>query len=295
MRFIALDVHRDFCEVAIKDESGLRLAGKVKTSLAELELFAQSLAPDDQLALEATGPALQIARILEPHVGRVLIANTRKCSAIAQPKVKTDQVDAKTLCELLAAAFLPAVSRPMSSRARCADACSVAQSSCAPERERRTNATRCWRATSRAARRCQTYSARRAASGWQRSSFPQTSADGRGLSARGRLPGLGDRLDRARARTPGARLAGDRAPDDRARCEPCLGRLLRGCGRRRSPFQLAEEAHLLPRARSPGAPVRPGAGASRTDLQAGLRGSSPHAVRGGLGRDPHAGPAARLL
>ena len=24
MRFIALDVHRDFCEVAIKDESGLR-------------------------------------------------------------------------------------------------------------------------------------------------------------------------------------------------------------------------------------------------------------------------------
>ena len=30
MRSIALDVHRDFCEVAIKDESGLRLAGRVK-------------------------------------------------------------------------------------------------------------------------------------------------------------------------------------------------------------------------------------------------------------------------
>ena len=29
MRSIALDVHRDFCEVAIKDESGLRLAGRV--------------------------------------------------------------------------------------------------------------------------------------------------------------------------------------------------------------------------------------------------------------------------
>jgi transposase len=69
-----LDVHRDFCEVAIKDESGLRLAGKVKTSLAQLELFAQSLAPDDQLALEATGPALQIARILEPR-GRASVPN----------------------------------------------------------------------------------------------------------------------------------------------------------------------------------------------------------------------------
>src|SRR3989442_13995808 len=80
MRFIALDVHRDFCEVAIKDASGLRLVGRVKTSPAELEIFAASLARDDQVALEATGPALQIARILEPHDGRALIANTRKCS-----------------------------------------------------------------------------------------------------------------------------------------------------------------------------------------------------------------------
>jgi hypothetical protein len=37
MRSIALDVHRDFCEVAIKDRSGLRLAGS-KTKPAELEL-----------------------------------------------------------------------------------------------------------------------------------------------------------------------------------------------------------------------------------------------------------------
>src|SRR5438128_5593289 len=103
MRSVALDVHRDFCEVAIKDESGLRLAGRVRTSLEGLELFAQSLAPDDQVALEATGPALQIARILEGHVGRVLVANTRKLRAIAEAKVKTDKLDASTLCELLAA------------------------------------------------------------------------------------------------------------------------------------------------------------------------------------------------
>jgi transposase len=112
MRSVALDVHRDFCEVAIKDESGLRMAGRVKTSLEELERFAQSLAPDDQVALEATGPAGAIARILEPHVGRVVIANTRKLRAIAESKVKTDKLDAKTLCELLAAGFLPAVFAP---------------------------------------------------------------------------------------------------------------------------------------------------------------------------------------
>jgi transposase len=112
MRSIALDVHRDFCEVAIKDESGLRLSGRVRTKPEELELFAQSLAPDDQVALEASEPALAIARILEPHVGRVVIANTRKLRAIAESKVKTDQLDARTLCELLAAGYLPAVWSP---------------------------------------------------------------------------------------------------------------------------------------------------------------------------------------
>ena len=112
MRSIALDVHRDFCEVAIKDGGEVRSAGRVKTSAEELEQFAQSLAPSDQVALEATGPALQIKRIIEPHVGRVVIANTRKLRAIAEAKVKTDKVDARTLCELLGAGFLPEVFGP---------------------------------------------------------------------------------------------------------------------------------------------------------------------------------------
>jgi transposase len=92
MRSIALDVHRDFCEVAIKDGGEVRSAGRIKTSAEELELFAQSLAGDDQVALVASGPALQIKRLLEPHVGRVVIANTRKLRAIAESKVKTDKV-----------------------------------------------------------------------------------------------------------------------------------------------------------------------------------------------------------
>src|SRR3989454_5256322 len=112
MRSVALDVHRDFCEVAIKDESGLRLAGRVKSSPEDARLLAQGRAPDDQVALEATGPALAIARILQPHVGRVVVANTRKLRAIAESKVKTDKLDASTLCELLAAGFLPAVFSP---------------------------------------------------------------------------------------------------------------------------------------------------------------------------------------
>jgi transposase len=112
MRSIALDVHRDFCEVAIKEGEEVRSAGRIKTTRADLELFARSLAPDDQVALEASGPALRIARIIEPHVGRVVIANTRRVRAIAEAKVKTDAVDARTLCELLDAGFLPEVFGP---------------------------------------------------------------------------------------------------------------------------------------------------------------------------------------
>jgi transposase len=71
MRFIGLDVHRDFCEVAIAEAGKVRLAGRVQTEPETLALFAESLGVDDQVALEATGNALGIARIIEPHVGRV--------------------------------------------------------------------------------------------------------------------------------------------------------------------------------------------------------------------------------
>ena len=38
MRSIALDIHRDFCEVAIKDGGEVRSAGRIKIGAVELEL-----------------------------------------------------------------------------------------------------------------------------------------------------------------------------------------------------------------------------------------------------------------
>ncbi len=108
-RSIGLDVHRDFCQVAIVDGGRARSAGKIKTAPAELELFAQSLAPEDRVVLEATGNALAIARILEPHVAQVLLAHAKDVRAISHAKVKTDKLDAKVLADLLAADLIPAV------------------------------------------------------------------------------------------------------------------------------------------------------------------------------------------
>ena len=43
MRAIGLDVHLEFCEVAIAEGAELRSAGRIATRPEEIELFAQSL------------------------------------------------------------------------------------------------------------------------------------------------------------------------------------------------------------------------------------------------------------
>jgi hypothetical protein len=50
VRGFGLDVHRDFCEVAIATERSVRSAGRIATRVETLELFAQSLGPGDVVA-----------------------------------------------------------------------------------------------------------------------------------------------------------------------------------------------------------------------------------------------------
>src|SRR5271167_840406 len=76
-----------------------------------LELFASSLAPDDRVALEVTGNAWEIARILEPHVAAVLVVSPSD-TTIRQARAKTDRLDARTLARLLAAGSLDGVWMP---------------------------------------------------------------------------------------------------------------------------------------------------------------------------------------
>jgi transposase len=110
-RSIGLDVHRDFCEVAIAEGGAVRSAGRVETTPERLELFAQSLGADDRVALEVTGGAWEIARILEPHVKRVIVVSPDD-TGIRQARAKTDRLDARTLARLLAAGELDAVWMP---------------------------------------------------------------------------------------------------------------------------------------------------------------------------------------
>jgi hypothetical protein len=77
VRFFGLDVHRDFCEVAVAEDGELRSLGRVLSTPSALAEFAATLRDSDQVAMEATGVAAAIARILERHLARVVICKAQ--------------------------------------------------------------------------------------------------------------------------------------------------------------------------------------------------------------------------
>jgi transposase len=111
IRAIGMDVHRDFCEVAIAQAGTVGSAGRIETTPAALELFAASLSPTDVVALEVTGNAGEIARIVSPHVARVVVVSPHD-TGISRARAKTDRLDARALAKLLAAGELDAVWMP---------------------------------------------------------------------------------------------------------------------------------------------------------------------------------------
>jgi len=108
VRAIGLDVHLEFCEVAIAEEGKVRSARRIESTPEQIERFARSLDPEDRVALEVTGNAWEIARLIEPHVKRVLVVSPND-TGIRQARAKTDRLDARTLAKLLASGELDAV------------------------------------------------------------------------------------------------------------------------------------------------------------------------------------------
>jgi transposase len=108
MRSIGLDIHRDFAEVAIGEEGEIRSPGRIEMTPEALELFAQSLGADDRVALEVSGNAWEVARIIRPHVARVVVVSPTD-TGIRSARAKTDRLDARALAKLLAAGSLDSV------------------------------------------------------------------------------------------------------------------------------------------------------------------------------------------
>jgi transposase len=110
-RAIGLDVHRDFCVVAICEDGKVRSAGRVPSTPEGLGLLAESLLPSDRVALEVTGSCWEVARLLEPFVQRVIVVSPDD-TGIASARAKTDKLDSRTLASLLWKGELDAVWMP---------------------------------------------------------------------------------------------------------------------------------------------------------------------------------------
>jgi transposase len=110
-RAIGLDVHRDFCVAAICEDGVVRSGGRVPSTPAGMRALAQSLLASDRVALEVTGSCWEVARILEPHVNRVVVVSPDD-TGIANARAKTDKLDARQLASLLWKGELEAVWMP---------------------------------------------------------------------------------------------------------------------------------------------------------------------------------------
>jgi transposase len=110
-RAIGLDVHRDFCVVAICEDGVVRSAGRVASTPEGIGTLAASLLSTDRVALEVTGSAWEVTRLLEPHVDRVIVVSPDD-TGIVQARAKTDRLDARTLAVLLSRGELESVWMP---------------------------------------------------------------------------------------------------------------------------------------------------------------------------------------
>jgi transposase len=110
-RGIGLDLHRDFCVVAICEDGKTWSAGRVPSCPEGIKALAESLLPTDRVALEVTGSCWEVARILEQYVQRVVVVSPDD-TGISSARAKTDKLDARTLASLLWKGELEAVWMP---------------------------------------------------------------------------------------------------------------------------------------------------------------------------------------
>jgi transposase len=110
-RAIGLDVQRDFWVVVICEDGKCRSAGRVPSTREGIEALAESLVASDRVALEVTGSCWEVARLLEPHVQRVVVVSPDD-TGITSARAKTDELDARALASLLWKGELEAVWMP---------------------------------------------------------------------------------------------------------------------------------------------------------------------------------------
>lgn len=109
MVYIGCDQHKQFCQLAVLNESGTLVEEKkfYHSDPHALRKYFASLPANSQMAIEASGFESWLADFAQELGIRVTLSHPLKTRAIAEAKIKTDKVDARTLAKLLQTDFLP--------------------------------------------------------------------------------------------------------------------------------------------------------------------------------------------
>lgn len=103
MQYIGCDQHKHFCVMTALDEQGNKLnQQKIYHDDREaLKRYLAAVPADSHLAMEACGFDAWLCDVVEEQGIKVHLANPLKTRAIAEAKIKTDEIDAHTLANLL--------------------------------------------------------------------------------------------------------------------------------------------------------------------------------------------------
>lgn len=102
-----LDVHKRYTTFCVMDEAG-KILTQGRCPNDELPLHpAFSLKDKKRAVMEAGGNWYAVYDRLEPAVDELLLAHPLRVRAIASARVKTDEIDARTLAHLLRADLIP--------------------------------------------------------------------------------------------------------------------------------------------------------------------------------------------
>lgn len=108
MQYVGVDLHRDFFVAVAQDVMGSELFKKrYENSIASVAELVSEFSTPPKVVVEATRNWMWFIQALQKRGCVVQLAHPFRTKAIASARIKTDSIDAKTLCDLLRADLIP--------------------------------------------------------------------------------------------------------------------------------------------------------------------------------------------
>lgn len=108
MNYVGVDLHRDFFVAVAQDIHGTELLKeRYENSIENVEKLLSNFSNPPMVVVEATRNWMWFTNALQERGCIVQLAHPFRTKAIASARIKTDSIDAKTLCDLLRAGLIP--------------------------------------------------------------------------------------------------------------------------------------------------------------------------------------------